>query len=435
LHATQEDEEIMTTVQLRRLIDEQNTLWHRMQEIQGAAETEARDWTAEERQNWDKADARITEVSGDIDRLERMANLGSIDHRQALEGQGTDESRKGGKGEPDEAAFGEAFGRWLRGGMDYCTSEQRQLMHRNAAQGEQRAYQGVTTPSLGGYLVPDGFRQTMVESLLAFGGLMNHANVINTATGNTLSWPTNDDTANVGAILDENTVLSEQATSIGTRSVGAYTYTSKLVRVSLQLLQDSVFDLDSWLPRKLGERIGRAVADDLVNGTGTGEPTGLLPTSTAATITTVTSANFRANASGAGYDAIIELEHSVDPAYRQSGRCRYLFNDNTLSILRKFKDADYRPLWLPVPVPGQPATINGLPYSIDQAMPSQSTTSKFILFGDFNAGFLVRQALDVQAMRLTERYADYLQVGFFGFMRLDAVPDDAGAVRHLACSS
>jgi HK97 family phage major capsid protein len=68
-------------------------------------------------------------------------------------------------------------------------------------------------------------------------------------------------------------------------------------------------------------------------------------------------------------------------------------------------------------------------------MPVQATTSKFILFGDFRAGYLVRQALDVQMVRLAERYADYLQVGFFGFMRVDATPDDTAAVRHLACSS
>src|SRR5690606_3555326 len=126
-------------------------------------------------------------------------------------------------------------------------------------------------------------------------------------------------------------------------------------------------------------------------------------------------------------------EHSVDPAYRAGGNCRFVFNDATLAELRKLKDEEGRPLWLPVPVPGMPATINGNPYTIDQSMPtvSASGTGVSVLFGDFRAGYVVRQSLDVQMVRLAERYADFLQVGFFGFARLDAVPDDASAVRGL----
>ena len=421
---------------LRDKIEEQNKIWNRMQEIQRHAEAEGRDWTEEERTNWDAANTDIDKVSKDIERLERMANLEKVDYRQVLEpaeertpdSADTPETSQ----EARDAAFDVAFGKFVRRGTSRLSNDERQIMERAAT--ESRA-QGETVPSAGGYLVPPGFRTTMTESMKAFGGLINHVNVITTSTGNPLQWPTNDDTGNVGAILAENTQISELDVTIGTRAVGAYTYTSKLVRVSLQLLQDSAFDVDTWLPRKLGERIGRAVADDLVNGSGVGEPTGLLPSSTAATITTITSANFRANTSGAGYNAIIELEHAVDPAYRQAGNCRFVFNDDTLKILRTFKDGDLRPLWLPVPVPGFPATINGQPYTIDQAMPNQLTTSKFILFGDFRAGYLVRQVLDTQMVRLGERYADYLQVGFFGFMRLDAVPDDAGAIRHLAASS
>ena len=428
----------MSGVMLRDKIEEQNRLWTRMQEIQRVAQDESRDWTAEERTNWDAANTKIDEVSADIERLEKMLTLESVDHDQILERANPGDPSGNKSEDTDEAREGkytEAFGRWLRGGMDYCTVDQRQLMHQKAAQGEQRLYQGITTPSLGGYLVPDGFRNTMTETLKAFGGLINFANVISTSTGNPLSWPTNDDTGNVGAILDENTIIPETNVTFGTKAVGAYTYTSKLVRVSLQLLQDNVFNLDSWLPRKLGERIGRAVADDLVNGTGTGEPTGALPTSTEGA--TGTYANFIDYDSNLGYNMMIDLEHSIDPAYRALGDTRYIFNDTTLKHIRKFTDTTLRPLWVPVPVPGMAATVNGLPYSIDQAMPSPAAVAgtKPIMFGNFNAGYLVRQALDVQAVRLTERYADYLQVGFFGFMRLDAVPDDTSAYKHLNFSA
>lgn len=418
---------------LKRKIDEQNTLWTRMQEIQNTAEKEGRDWTAEERTNWDKANADIDAVSADIERLERMAKLDSVDYRQVLQGSGTDEpgATRGGDGESQDALYERAFGQFVRGGTDFCTAEQRQLLLAHRAESRDL---GVTTPSAGGYLVPPGYRAVMTETMKAFGGLINFANVITTSTGNPLQWPTNDDTGNIGAILAENTVIPTQDVVIGTRAIGAYTYTSKLVRVSLQLLQDSAFNIDTWLPRKLGQRIGRAVADHLINGTGTGMPTGILPTATNFTGTAIGLAAFNGNTSAAGYNAVIDLEHSVDPAYRQAGACRFIFNDNTLATLRKYKDGQQRPLWLPVPVPGMPATINGLPYTIDQAMPNAANPSKVMLFGDFNAGYVVRQVLDVQAVRLAERYADFLQVGFFGFMRLDALPDDAAAVRALNIS-
>jgi HK97 family phage major capsid protein len=424
---------------LKRKIEEQNKLHNRMQELVQRASEEDRDFTAEERTEWDdRLEPRISEVSKDIERLERAAKLENIDYRQVLQGQGEDKP-----GTPEtsevsrEALREEAFGAYLRGGMGSLTPEQRAVMVEHRA-----SPQGVGVPADGGYLVPPGYRAIMTETLKEFGGLMQLANVITTSTGNPLQWPTNDDTGSVGAILNEHSAIAEAGVTIGTKTVGAFMYTSKLVRVSLQLLQDSAFDLDTWLPRKLGERIGRAVADDLVNGTGTTEPFGILPTAVSGTTTALTAANFMSGGGGAGahlgYDAIINLEHSVDPAYRARGNCRFLLSDQALKILRKYKDQDGRPLWQPVPVPGMPATINGQPYTIDQAMPSGTTgagdfaaTHRPVLFGDFRAGLLVRQALDVQAVRLAERYAEMLQVGFFGFMRLDAVPDDAAAVRAL----
>lgn len=410
------------SVMLRDKIDQQNRLWTRMQEIARVAEDEHRDWTAEERTNWDAADVEITTVSADIERLERMANLGEVDYSQARQGTGADT--------PDDtpedraAEYEAAFSHFTRSGLDRLSPEHRQLMLANAV--DERAVgpgQVVATPTLGGYLVPPGYRAVMTEALKAYGGMLNLANVITTSTGNPLQWPTNDDTGNVGAILEEANVVPQQNVVFGTKTLGAYMYTSKLVLVSYQLLQDSAFDLDNWLPGKLGERIGRALAAHFISGTGSAQPEGILTAAvtgaTGATATTIT------------YDNIIDLEHSIDPAYRAGGNIRFVFNDATLALLRKLKDTTGRPLWLPVPVPGMPSTLNGIGYTIDQAMPNVATGQKSVLFGDFKAGFLIRQVLDVQMARLAERYADFLQVGFFAFARYDSEPDAPGAVRCL----
>ncbi len=405
---------------LKTLVEEQNRLWTRMQEIQRVSEDEKRDWTAEERTNWDAAEKRLTEVSDDINRLNRSAQLDTVDRSQVVPAGSTVATPEVPSDEARAASYEQAFGLFMRGGLEQLDGEQKRMLINN--QQEIRA-QGVATGAAGGFTVPPGFQARLSETMKAYGGIINHANVITTSTGNPLQWPTNDDTGNVGAILTENTQITEQDTTLASRTLGAYVYTSKLVRVSLQLLQDSAFNLDSWLPMKLGERIGRATAAHMVAGTGTGQPEGLLTNAIVGKIgatgqtTTVT------------YDDLVDLEHSIDPAYRLSSDTRYVMNDQTLKVIRKLKDTQNRPLWVPVPTVGMAATINGWPYTIDQGMPLPGAGAKSILFGDLKAGYLVRQVQDVQMVRLAERYMDFLQVGFFGFSRLDARPDDPSAVR------
>lgn len=409
----------MSTTHLERLVAEQNRVFARQQELQQRAEDENRDWTAEERQNWDEANARLDVLEGDIARLEGAGRRDAVDFSSVVRagsvGNETPEQSVEERNAAAADAYNRAFGTYMRHGMERLDADQRSLLIENRVTTDPQA----TNPgNVGGYLIPPGYRAVMTEALKAYGGLYNHANVIHTATGNPLQWPSNDDTANKGAILDENTAVTTVQVTWGTKSIGAFTYSSNQVLVSLQLLQDSAFDLDTWLPRKLGERLGRATADHFVTGTGTAQPEGILTNATAG----VTAAS-----GSLSYDNLIDLEHSVDPAYRASNNCRWLFNDGTLAVIRKIKDGYGRPLWVPIPVPGMSATVNGQPYTIDQSMPGVGTGNKSVAFGDFHAGYLIRQVLDMQLARLAERYAEKLQVGYFAFMRLDAKVDDARA--------
>lgn len=405
----------MSSTNEQALVERQNRLWNRMQEIMQASRDENRDMTAEERTNWDSAEAELNQVSGDLERVQRMARLSQVDRSQHVLETGGGHGE--GRGEED-GEYEEAFGVFLRNGMTGLDHEQRGLLER----GRQEARAQATSPdSVGGYLVPEGFRNTMTETMKAFGGLMGDIQVITTSTGNRLPWPTNDDTGNVGAILGENTQVDEQDVEFGENELGAYTYTSKMVRVSLQLLQDSAFNLETWLARKLGERIGRAIAAHLAVGTGTGQPTGLVTGGTVGHTGAVSAS------AAITYDDLIDLEHSVDPAYRS--RAKYALSDQGLKLVRKLKDGDDRPLWVPVPAPGFAATINGRGYTIDQGIPAPAPDAKSIVFGDLAAGYIGRQVLGVQLMQLRERYADFLQVGFLAFSRWDSAPDDTDAYK------
>lgn len=407
----------MTTAQLTRLIDEQNTTWQRMQDIQSLAEREGRDWTAEERTNWDAAEKRLTEVSGDIERLNKMAALDRVDRGQIVSTTGAPEDRRTDV-EEQARRYNSAFGLYLRNGIDRLSPENRDLMLANEV--DLRAM-GANIDTAGGFTVPDEFRNVMTETMKAFGGLFGLADVIPTGTGADLKWPTNDDTNNEGEILGENDEAGEQDIVMGGRTLKAYIFSSKQVKLSMTLLHDSVFPLDTWVPRKLGERIGRRAARAWTTGTGVDQPEGL----TTGAVVGKTGAN--GQTTSIIYDDLIDLEHSVDSAYRPNAR--YLMGDSMLKTIRKLKDTQQRPLWVPIPAPGFPATINGFEYTLDNTMPAPAASAKTIAFGDFRAGYVIRQVQQVQTLRLAERYAEKLQIAFLGFSRLDGMIQDSSAIR------
>ncbi len=408
----------MSQALLKRAREERANAWNEMTSLSDLATRDNRDLTAEERQSWDRIEARISQLSDDIERFQKQTDLegrfAKLDEEEHLNG-----ARSAAAASADEKRLNDVFRNFLRRGINDLNADERSIM---ASRFERRA-QGEGTSTAGGYLVPQGYWKRISEVMKAYGGLLNISNVIHTSTGNPLPWPNNDDTANVGGILGENTQVTEVDLAVGQRILNAWTYTSNLILVSLELLQDSAFDLDEWIPKKLGIRIGRAVANHLINGTGTGQPAGIL-SSVATGVTGATG-----QTSTLIYDNLVDLIHSVDPAYRAMGNARFVMNDLTLGAIRKLKDNYGHPLWQPSVSDKDPDLLLGYPLTIDQAMPVMAANAKSILFGDFEAGYVVRQSLDVQMMRLTERYADYLQVGFFGFNRLDARPDDANAVK------
>ena len=406
---------------LQRLLDERAQVWSRMCELRDTAEAAGRGLDGEERAAYDTAEARLSELTADISREERHTQLDRTlgePRQERIPEPGAAPSLS------DSEQYERAFSGFMRGGMEALDAEQRSLITRGftTGTGESRA-QSAGTNSAGGYLVPSGYRADITETMKAYGGLLAEANVITTTTGNPLPWPGDNDTGNIGAILSENAQVSNQDLTITQQTLNAYTYTSKQVLVSLQLLQDSAFDLDAYVPKRLGIRIGRAVAAHLATGTGSSQPTGIgyAPTTgktgTTGQTTTVI------------YDDLIDTLHSVDAAYRAMGNAKWAMNDLTLAAVRKIKDTQGHPLWQPSVIAGLPDTLLGYPVIIDNGLPVMAANAKSILFGDFHEGLLVRQVLDVQMLRLVERYADYLQVGFIGFSRLDAKPDDAAAVR------
>lgn len=294
---------------------------------------------------------------------------------------------------------------------------------------EKRAPMGVGSGSIGLYTAPDSPMGALERALLAFGGMRSVATVFRTASGTDMPFPLNDDTSNKGALLAENTQVSEVDATFGQLVLNSFKYSSKLVLVARELLQDSAVNIPEMIGKILGERIGRIQNDHFTTGDASSKPNGIVTASTAG----VTATGLTATVT---YDLVVDLIHSVDPAYRNNGK--FMFHDGGLKMLKKIKVLQYSgdttgvPLWSPGLAPGQPDTILGYPFVVNQSMTTPATSVKSILFGDFSK-YLIRDVAEVRLVRMEERYADYDQVGFTAFMRSDGDLLDAGThpVKHL----
>ncbi len=298
----------------------------------------------------------------------------------------------------------------------------RSLNQRDVEAWEKRAPMGVGSGAIGLYTAPDSPMGALERALLAFGGMRQVSTVFRTASGTDMPFPTNNDTSNKGAILAENTQVAEVDATFGQLVLNSYKYSSKLVLVARELLQDSAVNIPQMIGQILGERIGRIQNDHFTTGDNSSKPNGVVTAATSASITT-------ASATAISYDNLVDLVHKLDPAYR--GNARFMFNDGALKIIKKIKVAQYSgdtvgaPLWIPGLAGMLADTIMGYPYVINQSVDTPAASTKSVLFGDFSK-YLIRDVSDVRLIRMEERYADYDQVGFTAFVRSDADLLDAG---------
>lgn len=393
-------------------------------EILTTAQTEQRDLTAEEQTRFDALHAEADQLKGQIDRLERQAALdaemrestGTVAANRQVSNEEVDAERRA-------ADLREAFGMWLRHGIGGLNPEQRTLMEGRFQTVENRAMAaGVDTA--GGYTVGAELQKTIETAMAAYSGVRStRATIIRSPRGNDLPMPTSDDTSNSGELLGENKEAGEQDITVGAKVLRAYMFSSKMLKVSLQFLQDTdIPGIEGWIGERLGERIGRALGAYLIDGTGNNQPEGLAASTTLG--------RTAAAAAAISYVDLTELEHSVDSVYRR--QAEFLLSDGALKVIKQLVDGEGRPLWVPGIATREPDSILGYRYAVDANMPTPASGAITAYFGDFSK-FLIRDVTGVQLLRLSERYAEYLQVAFLGFSRHDSCLIDAGThpIKHL----
>lgn len=399
-------------------------------EILTGAATAGRAMTAEENQRFDKLHEEIEQLGTEARAIERQEDL-----ERELAATRTTPTDGGDRNTPDNAAergaaYRKAFGAFLRGGVAALAPEERQVLQSGQREvtPEMRAL-AVGTGGAGGFTVPDEDLRGIISAQKQWGGMRrSRATIVPTTTGASLPISTDNDTTNSGALLGENTQDTEQDVVFGQKTLDAYVYTSKIIRVSFQLLQDSAFNLEDFLRRKFAERLGRITNAHYTTGTGTAQPNGVV------TASTLGKTGATGQTTSVTYNDLVDLKHSVDPAYRQDAE--FMFNDSTLKAIKKLKDVDNRPLWAPGIAVREPDTIDGDRYVINQDVAVMAANAKSILYGDFST-YWIRDVQDMTVLRLVERYADFLQVGFLAFQRTDGELIDAGTnpIKHYANSA
>ena len=376
-------------------------------------------WTDEQRTEWNKMKAELDGVDAVISREEELR---SMDEKFVKEQEAAEAEKRAQKdGEKTlsvDERRGQAFNAFLRNGLTNLTPEERQALN------EMRA-QGVGVNDHGGYTVPKEMQARIVEQMKAYGGIASVAQILTTSDGRTIEWITADGTTEEGELIGENTAATEADTLFGIANLGAKKLSSKIIRVSNELLQDSAINIESYLADRIAQRIGRAEAKYLIQGTGAGTPA--QPKGLAASVTGTTQAKTAGKVDWLDVNALL---HSVDPAYRNVGNSRLAFNDNTFKVLKEMVDAQNRPLWLPDVAGVAPSTILGKQYVIDQGIADIAKDAKFLYFGDFNR-FVVRRVAYMTLKRLVERYAEFDQTAFLAFHRFDCVLEDTSAIKAL----
>ena len=266
----------------------------------------------------------------------------------------------------------------------------------------------IGTDSEGGYLIPDEFERNLLSGLEENNIFRTLANIIQTTSGDRkIPIVASHGSA---AWVDEEGAYSESDDAFAQITLGAYKL-GTMMKVSDELLNDSVFDLENYLSGEFARRIGNAEEDAFINGDGVGKPTGILAAKGGGEIGVTTSSGTAFTA-----DDLINLYHSLLTPYRK--KAVWLMNDSTVQFIRKLKDSNGQYLWQPSLVAGTPNTILGCPVMVSRYMPEIGAGNKAVAFGDFSY-FWIADRQGRSFMRLNELFAAHGQVGFRGSQRVD----------------
>ena len=382
----------MTILELR---EKRAKAWEAAKAFLDSHRTDKGVLSAEDDAAYSRMEQQITDLGKEISRMERL---------EALDAQMKEPVNQPLTGKPMSSRTIERTG---RASDEYRTSFWDMMRSKAPLPSVVNALQE-GTDSEGGYLVPDEYERTLVEALEEENVFRQLAKVIRTSSGDrkipvvatkgTASW------------IDEEGAYTESDDSFGQVSIGAYKV-GTMIKVSEELLNDSVFDLESYIAKEFARRIGAKEEEAFFTGDGSGKPLGILAATGGAEIGVTAASSTAVTA-----DELMDLFYSLKSPYRK--KAVWVLNDSTIKAVRKLKDSTGQYLWQPSLVAGTPDTLLGRPVKTSAYMPVIAAGAKAIAFGDFSYYWIAdRQGRSFK--RLNELYAANGQVGFLGSQRVD----------------
>jgi HK97 family phage major capsid protein len=325
--------------------------------------------------------------------------------------------------EADAAApHQKAFGAYLRSGDD---DGLRGLMLEGKAMSTAVAGDG-------GYLVDPQTSATIQGVLKSAASLRQVANVVQVEA---TSYDVLVDTTDIGSgWVTETGSVSETATATVDRISIPLFELAALPKASQRLLDDSAFDIESWLAERIADKFARSEAASFISGDGTDKPTGILDHPAVADaswswgnlgyVATGADGSFDLNDP---VDAIVDLVYALGARYRANGT--FVMNSKTAGAVRKLKDSEGRFLWADSLAAGEPARLMGYPVLMAEDMPDIASDSYSIAFGDFHAGYTVAERPDLRVLR--DPFSAKPHVLFYATKRVGGDVTDFAAIKLL----
>lgn len=451
---------------LKELMEQRSALVKRMREFNDKIDAEKRAYTAEEEASWKAMNADYDALKTKCDRASRLESLESEqarpadDQRQARDaGVGRDDaesSRADERRDPD-ADFRNAFAGWAlaRSKPSLLSDEHREAAKRNGVhlgdkeftirlnpdtetlQRRQRIFRSRTPDvayeesraleqralstqvgQLGGFTIAPNFNAAIESALLYYGPMLQVATPLRTSTAADYPMMTDNETTKTGSYVGENTAITTtEGVTINQVVFHAYKATTNAILVPYELLRDTSINLTAYLAAKLGERLGRFINTECT--TGAIKAKGIVTGATAGVTT--------ASSTAIVMDETLSLLHAVDVAYRNDPSFAFMFHDNILLALRKLKasgSGEY--LWANGTQAGEPDRLWGKPYFVNNDMASTIATTNITMLAGAFAKYHVRTVGEIRLTMTEERYWEYDQTAFAGYMYFDGGLVDAG---------
>lgn len=375
---------------------------------------------AEDQQSIDRIETDIDGLDKRIGNLRTLTRLEGAAANAAAEledlGQRSQATVGGEIAGGEDAEYRDAFVAMLRG---EATGDQLRALRRGYV-GEEARDQTKGVAAKGGYVAPNEFEKTLLARVEEMSMARQvFKNVLRTANGNTIDL-SQEDARGAAAWIDEGGAFVASDDTFKPVSIEAWK-AGRLAKASIELVEDTFFDLESYLATSIGTSI--AILEDAAFYTGDGvkKPHGAVVDAAVGVTTASTSA--------ITYQEVLDLIYSVRPTYRQRGE--FVVADLGVKALRKIVDGEGRPLWQDGTRLGEPTTLLGYKVTTEVNLAAPAANTKPILFGDPST-YQIREVSGVRMATLRERFlADEGKIGYLGWRRVDGQLLDTSGMKTL----